>query len=680
MKKFLLSILSILSVAFMASSQDTGSQETPMTVDEFLALDIPAAPVADTWVKGYIVGYIPGMTISEAIIGPADADAQKTNLLLAASATETDVNNCIPVQLPAGDVRNALNLVANPDNLGRLVTLCGSRQKYFGVNGLKSVTKYILGDAPVVPPAPVETLVTSLNETFATIPTFWTNVAAQGDKTFYATSFSGQSYAAMTGYKGTAPFDAWLISPAVDIEKCAEKVLTFDNQVNGYGATTTTFKAYVMTSNDPATATLTELPANWATPPASGYSDWTPSGTLDLSAYKGRIYIGFNYVASEDANYATWCVTNVKLNVGATPNPPVDPIGPEEDPLSVEEFLALGIPAAPVADTWVKGYIVGYIPGMTISEAIIGPADADAQNTNFLLAASATETDVNNCIPVQLPAGDVRNALNLVANPDNLGRLVTLCGSRQKYFGVNGLKGVTKYIFDDTPVVPPSGAKVIYEGLVSNADDFTLEQGELTGDLSYVWGWGDQYGLKASSYYNGAANPADAWAISPVIDLADYTDVTVSLTQAANFFKGTFDEQTFFGVREADTATGTWTRIELPEVPTSDSWTFIESGKASLEQFAGHKIQLGFNYRCDGVTSGTWEIKNLKVEGKDGSGAVSVGSILDTMSVRVNGHNIEAPAGARAYRINGVEAGLNNLDAGLYIVRVGSKAVKVVVK
>ena len=71
-----------------------------------------------------------------------------------------------------------------------------------------------------------------------------------GDKQWYQTSFNNNGYAAMTGYKGTQPpFDAWLISPAIDLTKVTDKKLTFDTQVNGYGSTTSVFEAYVMTSN-----------------------------------------------------------------------------------------------------------------------------------------------------------------------------------------------------------------------------------------------------------------------------------------------------------------------------------------------------------------------------------------------------------------------------------------------
>lgn len=54
--------------------------------------------------------------------------------------------NCVPVQLPTGAVRNALNLQNNPTNLGKQVTLKGSLEPYFGTSGIKSVTAYVWGD------------------------------------------------------------------------------------------------------------------------------------------------------------------------------------------------------------------------------------------------------------------------------------------------------------------------------------------------------------------------------------------------------------------------------------------------------------------------------------------------------------------------------------------------------
>ena len=177
--------------------------------------------------------------------------------------------------------------------------------------------------------------VVSINENFdasTDIPAGWFQKQVAGDKPWYVRNFNENNYITMSGFKGTAPFDQWLLSPAIDMDKVSDKTLTFDTQVNGYGATTTTLKVYIVT--DPANlATATELKATFATAPAAGadgktkYSEWVKSGNVDLAKYKGKVYIAFRYQASKDANYATWCVDNVKLNAesGSTPDPDPTP-------------------------------------------------------------------------------------------------------------------------------------------------------------------------------------------------------------------------------------------------------------------------------------------------------------------------------------------------------------------
>ena len=46
----------------------------------------------------------------------------------------------MPIQLPAGDLRTALNLKDNPGNLKKELIICGNIETYFGATGLKSAT------------------------------------------------------------------------------------------------------------------------------------------------------------------------------------------------------------------------------------------------------------------------------------------------------------------------------------------------------------------------------------------------------------------------------------------------------------------------------------------------------------------------------------------------------------
>ncbi|MDE5957684.1 MAG: hypothetical protein K2G78_05185 [Muribaculaceae bacterium] len=368
---------------------------------------------------------------------------------------------------------------------------------------------------------------------------------------------------------------------------------------------------------------------------------------------------------------------------------PVAPEVPEEqrgtiyNPLSVTDYLKYGEDGTTVENCWVEGVIVGYIKAdsKTIDDAVFGataPEGGEVSATNILIAASADVTDVAACIPVQLPSGDVRTALNLKDNPANLGKTVSMHGNREKYFGVTGLKSVDSYAFDGQQV-PDDNA--IYKGLLvpgGNADDWTLVQGELAEGISYVWYWQEKYGLTASGFVSGTSYATSATAISPVIDLNGYTNIELSLSQAANKFTGDVKDQISVDVRCPDVNTDAFTPVEFDVMPSGDSWTFVDS-KAAINGFDGQRIEIYFHYTSTSESAGTWEIKNLKVTGvKDDSGVEEV--LFGGDAVRVAGNSIIAPEGSRVFNLNGVVTGFENLPAGIYVVVTPREAVKVVVK
>lgn len=113
-----------------------GSYGDPYSVAAAMA----AGSGSGVYVKAYIVGYVEGQVLADGAHFTANGCNVKTNLLIADSSSETNVANCIPVQLPNGNVRTGLNLQDNPGNLGKQVLLYGNIEKYFGATGLKSVT------------------------------------------------------------------------------------------------------------------------------------------------------------------------------------------------------------------------------------------------------------------------------------------------------------------------------------------------------------------------------------------------------------------------------------------------------------------------------------------------------------------------------------------------------------
>lgn len=115
---------------------DKGSSvEDAMTVSSALS----NGPQENVWVSGYIVG---GDLTSAAASFEAPFKS-RTNILLGPKSSTKDRNACIAVQLPSGSVRDALNLVDNPNMLGRKVCLKGDIvEAYYGLVGLKSVDDF----------------------------------------------------------------------------------------------------------------------------------------------------------------------------------------------------------------------------------------------------------------------------------------------------------------------------------------------------------------------------------------------------------------------------------------------------------------------------------------------------------------------------------------------------------
>lgn len=282
------------------------------------------------WVEGYMVGAVaPEIT---SVSGNASIEWQApttldNTLVIAPEPDCKDISKCLVVALPQGSkFRQQANLRDNEALYKTKIYVKGTFAPFMGTHGITGNS----GSTDEFQLTVVVGGLTELEEGFENgIPEDWFNVKVKGDKAWYKTSYDNNAYAAMTGYKGTPPFDSWLITPALNIKDAANKILNFRTQVNGYGSTTSHFEVYVLDNSDPEKATVkAKLNPTIATAPASGYSSWAQSGDLDLSAYNGTYFIGFRFEATSDANYATWCVDDVKFGKGSGGSEPTPDPGP----------------------------------------------------------------------------------------------------------------------------------------------------------------------------------------------------------------------------------------------------------------------------------------------------------------------------------------------------------------
>lgn len=278
--------------------------------------------------------------------------------------------------------------------------------------------------------------------------------------------------------------------------------------------------------------------------------------------------------------------------------------GSQDSPYNVTQIIAKGADNSETG-VWVKGYIVGSVPDKYWSGAEFG-VSATSSETNLVLAPTADCNDINKCIPIQLPAA-IRGALNLKTNPGNLGRLISLKGNAVKFFGVAGLKETSEYVFDgDTPTPPSPEAGLTLLGKAETAE--TALKGWTIANTS-VWTWKV---YNEAGYLNGSAFGStlseDAYAISPVLNLAGNTTVSVSWDHAAKFQDAGLRTLNGFAVREEGASA--WTMLSIPAWPAAGAWTWSNSGSIDLSAYAGKKIQVAFKYGA-GCTD-TWEIRDLK--------------------------------------------------------------------
>lgn len=111
-----------------------GTYDAPYTCAQVAALNNPGE---EAWVWGYIVGAVD--SYYQPTFGSNVSVAN--NIIIADSPNVSDTYAIVPIQLLAGTVlRSSLNLVDNPNLLGKKYRFYGKLEKYYGMCGIKSIS------------------------------------------------------------------------------------------------------------------------------------------------------------------------------------------------------------------------------------------------------------------------------------------------------------------------------------------------------------------------------------------------------------------------------------------------------------------------------------------------------------------------------------------------------------
>ena len=118
--------------ANVVKTDGNGEKVTPFTVADVVKLNNNYGAGEKFWVLGYILG-------SAGNGGVLAADAASNIALGDAADQETGL---VPVELPSGEIREALNVVDNPTNKGKQVKVYGQLVSYFVTTGVKATSDY----------------------------------------------------------------------------------------------------------------------------------------------------------------------------------------------------------------------------------------------------------------------------------------------------------------------------------------------------------------------------------------------------------------------------------------------------------------------------------------------------------------------------------------------------------
>lgn len=124
------------------------------------------------------------------------------------------------------------------------------------------------------------------------------NIGASSDVEWVYGEYNSNLYAKISAYGSDASdYESWMVSSELDLDAAANKNIKFESKL-GYtnGAS---FKVYLMDNKNPESASVkTELSFTRPEDNSSGYSDFVLSGDIDLSSYAGKVFIGFQYLAT----------------------------------------------------------------------------------------------------------------------------------------------------------------------------------------------------------------------------------------------------------------------------------------------------------------------------------------------------------------------------------------------
>ena len=361
------------------------------------------------WVQGYIVGTVENYEDPSGSAKFAAPFTAKNNLLIAASATETNVKNCVCVQLSSGtELYSKLNLAENATNLGHILAIQGSLEKFYGFPGVKSTTaatldgKDVGGSGETDPDNPLglddSNPVNSFSATFDDavnnndyLLTNWYNVAVTGGRRWQGKIFNNtDKYIQATSYNASGSnFECWFVTPAFKVDEIADKTVSFKCAVYNYAtaAANSNLEVYFLKlvngKMESSKLTIDGMPTTDNT--------WVPL-EAKLDSYAGQTgFVGFKYTSTSSTEALSYRLDDIQAGKGQ---------GGGETPGEGTELLTNG-----GSENWADGYPTGWKSASTASSATLEQSTDKRSGTYSVLVQGASSNKRLGSTEMTLKAG-----------------------------------------------------------------------------------------------------------------------------------------------------------------------------------------------------------------------------------------------------------------------------------
>lgn len=135
-----------------------------------------------------------------------------------------------------------------------------------------------------------------------------------------------------------------------------------------------------------------------------------------------------------------------------------------------------------------------------------------------------------------------------------------------------------------------------------------------------IWKCDPQYGWKGTAYNKGSKYEAEATLSLPEVDLTDYDDAKLTISQAVNFADSKALDYLSILVRSVEPEDGAVDISPLSDfkVKESNYWIFYDF-TFDLSHYCGTKSTISFRYTSDDNMCCTWEIKKATITGTKNS-------------------------------------------------------------